>query len=60
MAVTIFSTAAFAQPPRTDQTPQTVNISPEQLSVSFAAVAKMVEPAVVSIDTKGKVPEFTA
>lgn len=34
-------------------------ISPEQLSASFAEVARRVEPAVVNIDTKGKVPELT-
>ena len=32
-------------------------ITPEKLSASFAEVAKAVEPAVVNIDTKGKVPE---
>lgn len=30
-------------------------VTPQQLSMSFAAATKMVEPAVVSIDTKGKV-----
>ncbi len=45
------------------QTPQEIDavkqaaVAPQQLSLSFAAVTKMVEPAVVSIDTKGKVPE---
>src|SRR5215203_3745165 len=34
-------------------------ITPEKLSASFAEVAKTVEPAVVNIDTKGKVPEVT-
>ncbi len=34
--------------------------TPEKLSASFAEVAKRVEPAVVNIDTKGKVPEITA
>jgi serine protease Do len=38
---------------------QTPN-SAAQLSDSFAEVAKKVEPAVVSIDTKGKAPEATA
>ena len=38
---------------------QTPN-SAAQLSDSFAEVAKKVEPAVVSIDTKGKVPETAA
>lgn len=32
-------------------------ITPEMLSASFAEVAKRVEPAVVNIDTKGKVPD---
>ncbi len=58
-AVGVLSVAAIAQPPRTDDA-RTVNVSPEQLSVSFAAVAKLVGPAVVSIDTKGKMPEITA
>ena len=31
---------------------------PESLSSSFADVARQVEPAVVNIDTKGKVPEI--
>lgn len=39
-----------AQPPQ-------AGVTPQQLSMSFAAATKMVEPAVVSIDTKGKVPE---
>ena len=34
-------------------------ISPEQLSASFAEIAKRVEPAVVNIDTKGKMPDVT-
>ncbi|HKX82703.1 MAG TPA: trypsin-like peptidase domain-containing protein, partial [Pyrinomonadaceae bacterium] len=33
---------------------------PEKLSVSFAGIAKKVEPAVVSIDAKGKMPEAAA
>lgn len=32
---------------------------PEAISASFAEVARRVEPAVVNIDTKGKVPEVT-
>ena len=35
-------------------------ITAQALSDSFAEVAKTVEPAVVSIDTKGKMPEITA
>lgn len=34
-------------------------VTPEKLSTSFAAVARAVEPAVVNIDTKGKIPEVT-
>ena len=34
-----------------------MSIAPETLSASFAEVARRVEPAVVNIDTKGKVPE---
>ncbi|MDQ6785923.1 MAG: Do family serine endopeptidase [Acidobacteriota bacterium] len=33
--------------------------TPEKLSRSFSEIAKRVEPAVVNIDTKGKVPEVT-
>nr|MBA2620511.1 trypsin-like peptidase domain-containing protein [Acidobacteriota bacterium] len=33
--------------------------TPEKLSQSFAEIAKRVEPAVVNIDTKGKIPEIT-
>ena len=48
LAVTLaFGGTAIAQPPN----------SAAQLSESFAEVAKKVEPAVVSIDTKGKSPE---
>src|SRR5437762_10021258 len=49
--------AAFAQvtPARS-----AMAITPQSLSDSFAEVAKAVEPAVVSIDTKGKMPEVTA
>ncbi len=35
-------------------------VTPEQLSLSFAAATKAVEPAVVSIDTKGKMPDASA
>jgi serine protease Do len=40
------------------ETPENVRLAPETLSASFAEVAKQVEPAVVNIDTKSKVPEF--
>lgn len=38
---------------------ESVTISRAKLSASFADVAKRVEPAVVSIDTKGKVPDVS-
>jgi serine protease Do len=38
---------------------QPAAVTPEKLSASFAEVAKKVEPAVVNIDTNGKVPEVT-
>ncbi|HEX9961821.1 MAG TPA: hypothetical protein VGB00_12860, partial [Pyrinomonadaceae bacterium] len=41
----------------TAETPENLRIAPETLSASFAEVSKRVEPAVVNIDTKGKVPE---
>ena len=51
--------AAAAQTPRDADTNKAA-VTPQQLSLSFAAVTKIVEPAVVSIDTKGKAPETTA
>jgi serine protease Do len=42
------------------ETPSRAAITPQQLSLSFAAVTKMVEPAVVSIDTKGRMPEVAS
>src|SRR5829696_1258606 len=41
----------------TAETPADFRVAPETLSASFAEVSKRVEPAVVNIDTKGKVPE---
>lgn len=46
----------FAQPPETIRKAKGVTVTPEQLSASFAEVAKLVEPSVVNIDTKGKIP----
>jgi serine protease Do len=43
----------------TAETPENLRFAPETLSASFAEVSKRVEPAVVNIDTKGKVPEVT-
>lgn len=44
----------------TTETLKSTTTSPERLSASFAEVARIVEPAVVNIDTKGKVPETAA
>jgi serine protease Do len=54
----LFAASVQAQPPETIRKTSD-RIGPEQLSASFAEVAKRVEPAVVSIDTKGKMPEVT-
>lgn len=50
-----FAAAAQDQPSRS-----TSAVSPQTLSDAFAEVAKKVEPAVVSIDTKGKMPDIAA
>lgn len=39
------------------ETIRNASITPEKLSASFAEVARSVEPAVVNIDTKGKIPD---
>jgi serine protease Do len=44
----------------TSETLKNTMTSPERLSASFAEVARIVEPAVVNIDTKGKVTETAA
>ncbi|HEX8638818.1 MAG TPA: trypsin-like peptidase domain-containing protein, partial [Pyrinomonadaceae bacterium] len=44
----------------TTETLKSTTTSPERLSASFAEVARIVEPAVVNIDTKGKVPDVAA
>ncbi len=56
---TVNLTVILAQPPETIQKTKSTTVSPEQLSASFAEVAKQVELAVVNIDTKGKIPEVT-
>lgn len=43
----------------TAETPENFRVAPETLSASFAEVSRRVEPAVVNIDTKGKVPEVS-
>ncbi len=50
---------SFAQTNITADKTADSNISPEQLSASFAQVARRVEPAVVNIDTKGKISDVT-
>lgn len=52
--------AAVAQVPPSSDASRQPPITPQQLSLSFASATKMVEPAVVSIDTKGKMPEPAA
>ena len=46
-----------AQTPNTSDSLKSTTTPPERLSASFAEVAKIVEPAVVSIDAKGRVPD---
>ena len=61
-AFLIFGTSASLSPAQTGSNTEKVRelaATPEKLSASFAEVSKRVEPAVVNIDTKGKVPEVT-
>ncbi len=53
----ILSFDLFAQ--TNAETLRNAAITPEKLSASFAEIAKAVEPAVVNIDTKGKVPDVS-
>lgn len=55
----VLGAGAVAQTPPDPETARQAAVTPQQLSLSFAAVTKMVEPAVVSIDTKAKAPEIT-
>lgn len=57
--LTVGTGVASAQQPGSAAAPDTNATSRERLSASFAEVAKAVEGAVVSIDTKGKAPEVT-
>ena len=62
LAFLIFGSSAIISFAQTNTAADKINdakISPEQLSASFAEIAKRVEPAVVNIDTKGKIPEVT-
>lgn len=49
--------ASFAQQVGGTEKIRDLAATPEKLSQSFSEIAKRVEPAVVNIDTKGKVPE---
>ncbi|MEO7673855.1 MAG: trypsin-like peptidase domain-containing protein [Pyrinomonadaceae bacterium] len=59
IALSVLSAIGIAQTSPPDDSSRAARIYPDQMSLSFAAVAKAVAPAVVSIDTKGKMPEFT-
>ncbi len=62
LSISIAATAVgsgYGQSPISSERLKTTVTAPERLSASFAEVAKLVEPAVVSIDTKGKVPGVT-
>src|SRR5436305_2451726 len=60
LAIVLLVAAPFAALAQDQPSRTTSNITPQTLSDSFAGVAKVVEPAVVSIDTKGKMPDITA
>lgn len=53
----IASVTSHAQSAPRQDAPSITATVPERLSESFADIANRVEPAVVSIDTKGKMPE---
>lgn len=59
-AILALGTSSSAQVTNSVETLRNTKTSPEKLSASFAEVARIVEPAVVNIDTKGKVPDVTA
>src|SRR5258708_8856400 len=56
---TIGTVSVSAQTVSGNDTVRTSQITPENLSTSFAGVARAVEPAVVNIEAKGRVPEIT-
>src|SRR5689334_12412115 len=56
----LFLIAPLGLPAQNTPSKMSSTASPQELSDSFADIAKRVEPAVVSIDTKGKMPEITA
>ena len=57
LIVGIAAANSFGQPGTAGAKPYTIMPSPEKLSASFAEIVKAVERAVVSIDTKSKIPE---
>ena len=57
--LTAFAAVQQAQTPPAKDQPVRPAVATEQLSLSFAAAAKAVEPAVVSIDSKGRMPAAT-
>ena len=59
LTVLLLVAAPFAASAQNAPTRSTSAASPQALSESFAEVAKIVEPAVVSIDTIGKMPDIT-
>lgn len=59
-ALTLITVGAYAQTAVSTAKTNAVVTSPGALSDSFAEVARAIEPVVVSIDIKGKVPEVTA
>jgi len=60
LTLLLFLTAPFAVTAQNTPTKASSTITPQALSDAFADIAKKVQPAVVSIDTKGKMPEITA
>jgi serine protease Do len=57
LAISVGSINFYAQ--NKSEAMRNAAITPEKLSASFAEIARSVEPAVVNIDTKGKVPDVT-
>ncbi|MGH9946275.1 MAG: trypsin-like peptidase domain-containing protein [Pyrinomonadaceae bacterium] len=54
--ISIFSFAGYSQAPSQERTLPTVSVA-AKLSDSFAEIARLVEPSVVSIDAKTKIPD---
>jgi len=59
LTLAILTGGVYSDAQTNNETIRSAAITPEKLSISFAEVAKSVEPAVVNIDTKGKVPDVT-